>query len=118
MIDKTVNARSLSIALSSATFLVSALMFGHAGAQTKPPAAAAVLAAPALPAEPAAAKPAPVKSAFEGYQAYSDDKMISWKAANDEVALIGGWREYAKQAQQPEGDPASKTGESKPQPKP
>ena len=106
MIYKTVNARALPAALWFVALLVSTLMFGHAGAQTKPPAVAAVAAS------------APVKSAFEGYQAYSDDTMTSWKAANDEVARIGGWREYAKQAQQPEGAPAATTGETTPPAKP
>lgn len=97
MIYKIFNVRTLLIAVASATLLA-----GHAGAQTK------------VPASPAAATPTPFKSAFEGYQAYSDDKMTSWKAANDEVARIGGWREYAKQAQQPENTPATKAGEVKP----
>ena len=104
MIHKILNARTWLLALSSATLLT-----GHASAQTK---------TPALAAPPAAAAPAPFKSAFEGYRAFSDDKMTSWKAANDEVARIGGWREYAKQAQnlelKPENTPGSKAGEAKP----
>ena len=44
-------------------------------------------------------------SAFEGYKPYTDDPMGNWKAANDSVAKIGGWREYAKQAQQPDSTP-------------
>jgi hypothetical protein len=44
--------------------------------------------------------------------------MTNWKAANDEVAGIGGWREYAKQAQQPENTPATEAGEVKPKAKP
>jgi hypothetical protein len=67
---------------------------------------------------PPAATPVPYQSAFEGYRAYSDDNMTNWKAANDEVARIGGWREYAKQAQnlelKPENTPATKAGEVKP----
>jgi hypothetical protein len=30
----------------------------------------------------------------------SDDKPISWRDANDSVARIGGWRVYAREAQQ------------------
>ncbi len=107
MICKTHNtldcARTLWVALSSATLLV-----GHAGAQTAPPAV------------PPAATLAPYKSAFEGYRAYSDDKMTSWRAANDEVARVGGWREYARQAQQPENTPAPahKAGTGQPKAKP
>ena len=101
MIYKTFNVRTLLIAVASATLLA-----GHAGAQTK------------VTASPAAATPTPFKSAFDGYQAYTDDKMTGWKAANDEVARIGGWREYAKQAQQPENTPATTAGEVKPKVKP
>lgn len=68
------------------------------------------------------ATPAPLayKSAFEGYQPFTDDKTVGWKQANDNVARIGGWRAYAKQAQeadtQPSNppDPANKPGETAP----
>ena len=108
MIRKKFNARILLAVLSSATLLV-----GHASAQTNKP------APPDSAAPTVAASPTAFKSAFEGYQTYSDDKMTNWRAANDEVARIGGWREYAKQAQEldvkPVGTPASaaKTGDSK-----
>lgn len=99
MIQKIFNARRWFVALALA-----AVLPNHAISQTVLPAAA----------------PAPTlyKSAFEGYQAYSDDPMVNWKAANDDVARIGGWREYAKQAQQPENTPAAKAGEVKPKAKP
>lgn len=97
MTYKIVGARAMFIACTSATLLV-----GHASGQTAPPAA------------PAAATPEPYKSAFDGYQAYSDDKVTRWKAANEEVARIGGWRAYAKQAQQSENAPTPTTGEAKP----
>ena len=97
MIYKIFDVRNLFVAFSSATLLA-----GYATAQTAP--------APIPPM----GTPVPYKSAFDGYQAYSDDKMTNWKAANDEVARIGGWREYAKQAQQPENTPATKAGDVKP----
>ena len=109
MICKIFSAHILLVALSSAALLV-----GHAGAQTN------VTEPPASAASAVAASPTPFKSAFEGYQTYNDDKMTNWRAANDEVARIGGWREYAKQAQaievKPLATPAStaKTGDSKP----
>lgn len=34
-----------------------------------------------------------------------DDKPVAWRDANDAVTRIGGWRVYAREAQQP--DPAS-----------
>ena len=42
------------------------------------------------------------------------DKPLSWREANDTVARIGGWRVYAREAQQPEPEikpsaPASAT---------
>ncbi|TAG35873.1 MAG: hypothetical protein EAZ34_02500 [Polaromonas sp.] len=105
MICKTHKAPTLWVAFSSATLLA-----GHVSAQTAPPAL------------PPAATPAPYKSAFEGYRAYSDAPMLDWKAANDEVARIGGWREYARQAQnlepQPENTSTTRAGEVKPKAQP
>lgn len=57
-----------------------------------------------LPKAPEATAPAP--SAFKGYKPYTDEAVVNWKAANDTTAHIGGWREYAKQAQQPDNTPA------------
>ena len=39
------------------------------------------------------------------YQPFVDEKITSCKAANDKVGQIGGWRAYAKEAQQPENTP-------------
>lgn len=41
------------------------------------------------------------RSALDGYQPYTDEKIINWKEANDLTGRIGGWRAYAKEAQQP-----------------
>ena len=73
-------------------------------------------AAPKSDVNPSVA--APFQSAFEGYRAYSDDAVTSWKAANDNVAQIGGWREYARQAQQPDttASPANQARDAEPQP--
>ncbi len=54
------------------------------------------------------AAPGPYQSAFEGYQAYSDDKVRPWKESNDTVGQIGGWRVYAREAQG--GPPAPVSG--------
>jgi len=40
------------------------------------------------------------RSPIADYKPYVDEKIISWKAANDKVGQIGGWRAYAKEAQQ------------------
>ena len=37
-------------------------------------------------------------SAFTGYQAYSEQAVVSWREANDTVGRIGGWRAYAREA--------------------
>ena len=50
----------------------------------------------------------PYRSAFEAYQPYADAPVSNWKAANDTTAQIGGWREYAKQAQSEEVTPTRK----------
>lgn len=45
------------------------------------------------------------RSSFSRYRSLSDDKPVSWREANDAVARIGGWRAYAREAQQPESTP-------------
>ena len=42
------------------------------------------------------------KSTFDHYKPYTDEKTASWRAANDEVGRIGGWRAYLKEANEPE----------------
>ncbi len=63
------------------------------------------------------------RSAFEGYKPYTDDKLLNWKEVNDTTGRIGGWRVYAREAQQPDDKapahdmskmPEPKTGGSKP----
>lgn len=56
---------------------------------------------------PAPPAPAAFRSAFEGYQPYTDEKIVPWKEANDNVGRIGGWREYAKEARQPQAPDAA-----------
>ena len=41
-------------------------------------------------------------SVLTQYKPYTEEKASAWKAANDEVARIGGWRTYLKEAQEPE----------------
>jgi hypothetical protein len=45
-------------------------------------------------------------SPIADYLPFVDEKVTSWKAANDKVGQIGGWRAYAKEAQQPDNTPA------------
>ena len=44
-------------------------------------------------------------SSFAQFRRIGDDKPVAWREANDAVAGIGGWRAYAREAQQP--DPAA-----------
>ena len=46
------------------------------------------------------------RSSFSRFRAFSDDKPVFWREANDAVARIGGWRVYAREAQQPEPAPS------------
>lgn len=46
--------------------------------------------------------PTSFRSVFEGYRPFSDEKVLSWKDANDTVGQIGGWRAYAKEANEPD----------------
>lgn len=54
------------------------------------------------PAQMTKSAPVPYRSAMDGYKPYTDEKVIDWKQANDSTGRIGGWREYAKEAQQPD----------------
>lgn len=50
----------------------------------------------------AAALALPYRSAFTGYQGYSDQKIAPWTETNSTVEKIGGWRVYAKEAREPD----------------
>jgi hypothetical protein len=59
------------------------------------------------PLDPQAAVPRLThESAFKHYRGQRDEKLRAWKDANDEVGGIGGWRAYAREAQQADA-PAS-----------
>ena len=100
--------------LSAAALGVTLASASHAQPGPTAPAAASQASSPA-PATPAA-KSVVGSSAFDGYKPYTDEPIGNWKAANENVAQIGGWREYAKQAQQADDTPAptNKTGENMP----
>ena len=55
----------------------------------------------AQPTSEPSAPPLAYKSAFEGFQAYTEEKTANWRQANDNTARIGGWRAYAKEAAEP-----------------
>ena len=67
------------------------------------------------PLDPKASVPAlAYESSFSQYRRLGDEKPVSWREANDTVARIGGWRVYAREAQQPDTAPAAKPGEPTP----
>ncbi len=64
------------------------------------------------PADPGARVPAATyRSPFADYRALGDESVGNWRAANDEVGRIGGWREYARDAQAP-GAAGTASGEA------
>lgn len=75
----------------TATALIAA---GAAVAQTAGPGAVTAPAPVTAPAQPAHAW----RSAFDGYEAFADAPITSWRESNDTVGRIGGWRVYAREA--------------------
>lgn len=49
------------------------------------------------PADPKLGGP-PVRyeSSFTGYRAFTDEKIVSWRATNDLVQKLGGWAAFAR----------------------
>jgi hypothetical protein len=67
------------------------------------------------PADPkAVVKPTVYRSAFDQYRKHTEQKVESWKGANDNVGRIGGWRTYAREAQQPDPPAAGSVTPAKP----
>jgi hypothetical protein len=64
-------------------------------------------AQPAHPADAAATvPPLTYRSAFSGYKRLSEPPAADWKAANQNVERIGGWRAYAREANAAASAPA------------
>lgn len=55
-------------------------------------------------------------SSLSSYRRLGDDKRIAWKEANETVNRIGGWRAYAREAQQPEPAASAPAGRTTPAP--
>ena len=78
------------------------LVLGSADAQNATP-----VARPD-PLNAQAAVPALVHtSSFAGYRRHAEAEPIGWREANDNVARIGGWRAYAREAAAASPAPAS-----------
>lgn len=65
------------------------------------------------PLDPQAGVPAAVyASPLAGYRRLGADTRVPWPQANQTVNRIGGWRAYAREAQQPEPAASAPTGRS------
>lgn len=55
------------------------------------------------PLDPQARVPAVTyQSPLQNYRRLGEDKLVPWSEANETVNRIGGWRAYAREAQQPQ----------------
>lgn len=54
------------------------------------------------------------QSPLSGYRRLGEDKPVPWRAANETVNRIGGWRAYAREAQQPEPAASTPAGRAAP----
>lgn len=62
------------------------------------------------PLDPKAGVPATrYESSLGQVRRFGDDKPVAWRDANEAVARIGGWRVYAREAQQPDPAPSTTT---------
>lgn len=94
--------------------LVASLLGTLTAAQAQP----AAKAARPDPLDPKASVPTlRYESSFAQYRRLGEEKPVSWRDANDTVTRIGGWRVYAREAQQPDPVPTS-APESAPAAKP
>ena len=109
----------LSLWLVPAALCVAALAV-QAQSPASPKAASAAPVPRPDPLDAKASVPAPSReSSFARYRRLSDDKAISWREANDTVTRIGGWRVYAREAQEPASSaPAASTSTAVPTSKP
>ena len=96
--------------LGSCTITVQAQSASASGGAGSPPSASA-----SGPARAASAVPAVYRSAFEGYRAFTEEPVKSWREANDLVGRIGGWQAYAREVQAGEsakGAPAASSSDA------
>ena len=94
----------LRIACALPSALLAAALLATLAAQAQP----AAKAARPDPLDPKASVPAlGYVSSFSQYRLLGDEKPASWRDANDTVTRIGGWRAYAREAQQPDPAPVA-----------
>jgi hypothetical protein len=71
-------------------------------------AASSAAATPPDPADPqASVRPLVHRSTLAGRAAPDHPELADWRAVNERVRAVGGWKAYLKQAQMPDPAPAS-----------
>ncbi|MES2105297.1 MAG: hypothetical protein V4634_14850 [Pseudomonadota bacterium] len=50
--------------------------------------------------------PVVYQSTLQHYRPFADQEVSPWKESNDNTARVGGWRAYARQAQEPDASDA------------
>lgn len=95
------------------------LCAGACAATAQTPPSAAPSTAKADPLDARATVPAlAYESALNRYRRAGVDKPVDqpmpWRGSNDTAARIGGWRAYAREAQQPDAAPAAPAPASTP----
>lgn len=98
----------MSLKLHSAVVSAALLASAALSALAQQTGAARPNGSPASAAAPASATAAGYRSAFEGYRAYNEQPVQSWRESNDVVGRIGGWQSYAREGQ---GGPVAGSGE-------
>lgn len=90
--------------LVASTLLSAAVTQAQVAHDHSPPAVPATAGTPSKPGATGAVatSPLPFESTLLRYKAMTDQKLGSWRDANDTVSRIGGWRNYLKEAQTPE----------------
>lgn len=61
------------------------------------------------------ASPFQFHSVFTHYNMFTEQPVLPWREANDDVGKIGGWRFYAKEASQPDAADTPTKSKSDPQ---
>jgi predicted outer membrane protein len=70
--------------------------------------AMSAVASPADPTDPrAAVRPLVHRSTLAGRAAPDHPELADWRAVNERVRAVGGWKAYLKQAQAPDPAPAA-----------
>lgn len=106
--SRTLRGRAAAVL---AAFSACALVVAYAAPQAQAQAASDAPSRPADPTDPTDPKarvPAlRYTSSLRTAAKPASDKAPSWREANDAVTRIGGWRAYAREAQQPDPPPAN-----------